>query len=128
MSSSIAADNFARWEQALLTCKPKTVAALYADNATLIPTMAQKVQTDHAGIVEYFDFFLSFHPRVSIIEEHVIEISKESYLHCGIYRFALTMQGVEQMVDARFSMLWQKVDGAWKILHHHSSRVPLPQK
>jgi len=35
------------------------------------------------------------------------------------------MEGVTQNVDARFSMVWQKIDGEWKIFHHHSSRIPL---
>ncbi len=125
MNSTLATANFARWEAALLTREPKNVAALYTGNATLLPTMAKKVITDHDGLMEYFTFFGSFLPTVSMVEEHVIEIAEQSYLHCGVYRFTLTMEGAEQQVDARFTMVWQKIDGEWKIFHHHSSRVPV---
>ena len=27
-------------------------------------------------------------------------------------------------VEARFSYMWRKVDGVWKIVHHHSSALP----
>lgn len=125
MDSALASTNFARWEAALLTREPKSVAALYADNATLLPTMAQRVITDREGIKGYFTFFETFLPSVSMVEEHVINIAEQSYLHCGVYRFQLTVEGVKQNVDARFSMVWQKIGSEWKIFHHHSSRFPL---
>jgi hypothetical protein len=125
MDASVATANFARWKDTLLARKPKNVAALYVDNATLIPTLAKKVITDLAGVEAYFTFFDTFNPSASMVEEHVVDIAEDSYLHCGVYRFTLTMQGTEQDVDARFSMLWKKTGGEWKILHHHSSRIPV---
>lgn len=116
--------NFARWQDALLSRDPHQVADLYADNATLIPTMFKKMATDRNAIVEYFTFFLSLLPGASMIQEEVIPTSDDSYLHCGVYRFKLTVDGSEQEVDARFTMVWQKVDDEWNILHHHSSRNP----
>jgi len=116
--------NFARWQDALLSRDPHAVANLYADNATLIPTMFKKMATDRNAIVEYFTFFLSLLPGASMIQEEVIPTSDDSYLHCGVYRFKLTVDGSEQEVDARFTMVWQKVDDKWNILHHHSSRNP----
>jgi hypothetical protein len=60
----------------------------------------------------------------SFVEEYVIVIANERYAHCGVYRFALMKEGTREDVDARFTMLWSKIDGVWKILHHHSSIVP----
>ncbi|UPA22915.1 DUF4440 domain-containing protein [Candidatus Peribacteria bacterium] len=116
--------NFARWQGALLSRDPHQVADLYADNATLIPTMFKKMATDHSAIVEYFTFFTSLHPEATMLQEEVIPTSDDCYLHCGVYRFKLTVDGSEQEVDARFTMMWQKVDNEWNILHHHSSRNP----
>lgn len=125
MNSSVADYNFTRWEQALLTRNPKNVAELYAENAILLPTIAREVIADKKGIEKYFTFFDTFLPSVSMVTEHVIDMAEESYVHCGVYRFKLTMQRKEQEVDARFSMLWKKIDGEWKICHHHSSRIPI---
>lgn len=117
-------ENFARWQHALLTRDPEQVADLYADNATLIPTMFKKMATDRNAIVEYFTFFLSLLPSATMKQEEVIPTSDDCYLHCGVYRFALTVEGEKQEVDARFTMVWQKVGDEWRILHHHSSRNP----
>jgi uncharacterized protein (TIGR02246 family) len=123
-TTTLSALHFAKWEAALLTRDPEQVALLYADNATLLPTMAENVITDREGVVAYFTFFETFLPTVRMVEEHVTEVTDKSYLHCGVYRFTLTIEGREEMVDARFTMLWQKIHDEWKILHHHSSRVP----
>ncbi len=124
MDSVVVSANFDLWKTALLSRKPQSVAALYTKNATLLPTMGQKVITNSEGIEAYFTFFLAFLPSVSILEEHVMDIAELSYLHCGMYRFNLTIEGETEQVDARFSIVWQKIHGEWKIFHHHSSRVP----
>lgn len=121
----IAETNFGRWAHALATKDPKNVAALYVEETTLLPTMAKQVITDRKGAEGYFTFFLSFLPSVTMVEEHVVPISDDAYLHCGVYRFALTQQGKQESVDARFSMVWKKFGNEWSIVHHHSSRIPL---
>ena len=116
--------NFQQWADALLTRDPAHVADLYASNATLLPTMAPQMITDRAGLEAYFATFTSLQPVASILEEEIAETGTDCYLHCGIYRFALTRNGQEDVVDARFSMVWQQIDGVWRILHHHSSQLP----
>lgn len=126
MDEAIAATNFARWDKALQTGDAAKVAALYAENVTLLPTLAQRIVTDLKGAEEYFVFFGTFHPRVTMLEEYVIDVSEDSYLHTGVYRFTLGPADKRETVDARFSLLWKKVEnGEWKILHHHSSRIPV---
>lgn len=120
-----ASENFARWDAALQTGDPKFVASLYAENLTLLPTMAKTVMTDYAGAEQYFAFFGSFRPTVKIMEEHTIPIFSDSYLHCGVYQFMLDRDGERKPLDARFTMMWKKNEaGEWKILHHHSSAIP----
>lgn len=125
MNASVAATNFTAWGQALLTREPAKVAALYAENMTLLPTLAAKTISTYDGVIEYFTFFLSLQPSVTMVEEHVDVIDADSYLHCGVYRFALVIDGISQTVDARFSMVWKKTSEEWRLLHHHSSRVPV---
>lgn len=122
--TTLAAQNFAKWNDALLTGIPSHVADLYAENMTLLPTMAQEIITDRKGVEAYFVFFLQLKPIAAIVEEHTVTITDTSYLHCGMYRFTLTSEGKTQDVDARFSMLWQKHGDEWQIVHHHSSRLP----
>lgn len=126
MDASLAASNFARWEAAVSSGDPKVVAALYTDNLTLLPTMAKTVMTDYAGAEKYFAFFGSFNPTVKMLEEHVVSISDRAYLHCGVYQFMLDRDGERKPLDARFTFVWvQDEQGEWKILHHHSSAIPV---
>lgn len=124
MDTKIAHENFARWDAALKTGDPANVEALYADNLTLLPTMQTKTITTREGARQYFTFFGSFHPTVEILEEFVTDVSADSYMHCGVYRFTVDgKKGAREPLDARFSFLWKKNNGVWQILHHHSSRV-----
>ncbi len=124
MNAEIATANFARWDSALQTGDPLQVVSLYADNLTLLPTMQTKTICSRTGAQQYFEFFGSFHPTVSILEQYVLPVSEESYLHCGVYRFIVdTPRGTREPLDARFSFLWKKNGAVWEILHHHSSRV-----
>ncbi len=124
MNEAIAAANFSRWNAALLTGDPSKVVDLYADNLTLLPTMQAKTISNCDGAEKYFALFGSFHPTVEILEQFVIPISAESYLHCGVYRFMVdAKKGGREPLDARFSFIWKKHGATWEILHHHSSRV-----
>ncbi len=126
MDANLSTMNFARWDRALQTGNPAIIAQLYSENLTLLPTMAKTVMTDYVGAEKYFAFFGSFHPTVTMLEEHTVPISDHSYLHCGVYQFMLDRDGERKPLDARFSMIWNKEEnGEWKILHHHSSAVPV---
>ena len=48
----------------------------------------------------------------------------DAYLHTGLYTFLTGPAESRTPVEARFSYMWRKVDGAWKIVHHHSSALP----
>ncbi len=124
MNETIAAGNFARWNTALLTGNSANIVALYAQNLTLLPTLRTKTISGRAGAEKYFEFFASFHPTVEILEQYVISVSIDSYIHCGVYRFIVdTPKGRRAPLDARFTFVWKKHDETWEILHHHSSRV-----
>jgi len=41
-----------------------------------------------------------------------------------MYTFELGDAGARTPVEARFSYVWRKEEGDWKIAHHHSSVTP----
>merc|ERR1712216_48380 len=51
-----------------------------------------------------------------------------AYLHSGMYTFELGDADARTPVEARFSYVWRKVAGNWKISHHHSSVRPAGAK
>jgi uncharacterized protein (TIGR02246 family) len=59
----IAKQNFSTWSEALKTGDPKSVAALYAENATFLPTLSSEFKKGAAETEKYFEHFLQKAPR-----------------------------------------------------------------
>ncbi len=68
--------------------------------------------------------FLKKLPDGTITADDVQRYGPNAYLHTGLYTFLTGPDEDRQPVEARFSYMWRKIDGAWKIVHHHSSAVP----
>ncbi|MFC4605720.1 SgcJ/EcaC family oxidoreductase [Rhodococcus kronopolitis] len=115
---------FTEWNDALATGNPDTVAALYAPDAVLIPTVSDEVRTDHTGIVDYFTGFLPSRPSAVIEQSVVTVLDADAAIDAGVYRFTLHENDVPKTVDARFTFVYQKQDGKWLIVNHHSSEMP----
>ncbi|WP_424216721.1 SgcJ/EcaC family oxidoreductase (plasmid) [Streptomyces sp. BI20] len=117
---------FDGWNRALRTGDPEVVAARYARDAVLLPTASARIRTDHDGIVDYFEHFLAKKPRSEKLTSVVNVLDENSAVDSGVYRFHLTdpKTGVTKPVDARYTYVYEKRDGVWKILSHHSSVLP----
>jgi hypothetical protein len=68
--------------------------------------------------------FLKKLPEGTITADDVQSYGEDAYLHTGLYTFMMGPPEDRRPVEARFSYMWRKVDGAWKIVHHHSSALP----
>ncbi|KAL7553762.1 hypothetical protein ACHAWF_017087 [Thalassiosira exigua] len=140
---------FGLWNDALATSDPKKVAARYAKNAVLLPTVSDKPRSDSTGIEDYFVNFLKnkrewkwlsfphtsvddyingnisrylhLTARGEILESHVA-IGHNTCSDVGIYEF--TMGATGDKVKGRYSFVYVYEDGEWKIDHHHSSVMP----
>ncbi|WP_030667892.1 SgcJ/EcaC family oxidoreductase [Streptomyces cellulosae] len=117
---------FDGWNTALQTGDPDKVADLYAKDAVLLPTVSDKVRTDRAEIVDYFEHFLLNKPVGKKIQTIVKVLDGNSAIDTGVYEFTLTDPdtGKKRVVKARYSYEYEKVGGTWKIQNHHSSAMP----
>jgi uncharacterized protein (TIGR02246 family) len=117
---------FDGWNTALQTGDAEKVADLYATDAVLLPTVSNKVRSDRAGIVDYFEHFLANKPVGKKIQSHVNVLDSDSAIDTGVYEFTLTDHdtGVKRVVEARYSYTYEKIDGKWLIVNHHSSAMP----
>jgi uncharacterized protein (TIGR02246 family) len=115
---------FDRWNAALQSGDSAKVTALYADNAVLQPTVSNRVRVSHAEIQDYFDHFLQAKPVGTINFREIRQVAPDAAIDSGVYTFALTQDGKVREVQARYTFVYQKVDGEWKILKHHSSAMP----
>ena len=117
---------FDQWNAALATGNADTVADLYASDGVLLPTLSAVVRSNRDQIKEYFaEDFLPKKPQGTITESHVRILDDENAAHSGNYRFSLTgKDGTKTEVDARFTYVYEKIDGRWLIVEHHSSAAP----
>lgn len=124
-AESVAEENFTRWNDALRTLDPEAVAALYARDNSFLPTLSPDFKRGTDGAREYFVHFLEKHPVGTVVEEAVQPLGDDAYLHSGFYDFEVDDgKDGRAIAHARFTYLWVREEGAWKIAHHHSSLVP----
>ncbi|OIO19557.1 MAG: hypothetical protein AUJ23_01840 [Candidatus Magasanikbacteria bacterium CG1_02_32_51] len=114
-----------KWLEALHSDEPNVIAALYADDATFLPTMSGDLKRGVSGALEYFqEDFMPSSPRGIIRELVVQEFGEEIVLLAGFYDFS-THDG-QLVVEARFTFLAKRMaEDEWKIVHHHSSYKPV---
>lgn len=112
---------FGLWNDALATEDPARVAARYSRNAILLPTVSDEPRTTAAGITDYFTDFLKNRPQ-GVIREGVTLAGPSWAEDAGVYEFTMGVDGSK--VEARYTFVYIKEDGEWKIAHHHSSAMP----
>ncbi len=123
----VALKNFDSWNEALISQDSARISTLYATDLSFLPTMSDQFVVSTRSEDKYFMHFVEQQPAGIIIEDKVQPLGADAYLHTGLYNFIImsnyTASGFSQ-VHARFTFLWRSFDGAWKILHHHSSQMP----
>ncbi|MGW0713024.1 SgcJ/EcaC family oxidoreductase [Streptomyces sp. NPDC002643] len=117
---------FDGWNASLRTGDAEKVADRYAKDAVLLPTLSNEVRSDRAGIVDYMEHFLENKPVGKKIETHINVLDSDSALDAGVYQFTLTDKntGEKSVVEARYTYEYEKRNGVWKIVNHHSSAMP----
>ena len=115
---------FDQWNAALATGDPNKVADLYAPNAVLLPTVSNQIRTNRAEIVDYFTHFLESKPQGKIDRGIITVIDPQTAINAGIYTFELIQDGQLQNVQARYTFVYQRQNGKWLIVNHHSSKMP----
>lgn len=125
-SKAQVASLFDTWNAALQTGDAQKVADLYAEDAVLLPTVSNKIRTDREGRVDYFEHFLENKPVGTKIQTVVNVLDSNSAIDTGTYKFDLTdpETGEKRVVEARYTYEYEKRNGEWKIVNHHSSAMP----
>lgn len=111
---------FNEWNSALQTGDAKKVAELYESNAVLLPTISNQVRHNHEEMEDYFVRFLAMGPKGKIDESNV-RIFDQLAINSGICTFTFN-DG--ELVQARFTFVYRWNGENWKIVEHHSSKMP----
>lgn len=117
---------FDEWNTALQTGDAQAVAERYAPGAVLLPTASAQIRTTHDEIVDYFEHFQENDPVGEKTETIVTVLDDNTAVDAGTYVFTLTdpETGEVREVAARYSYTYEKIDGDWRIVNHHSSATP----
>lgn len=108
------------WADAFNTREPERVAALYAEDALLHGTSLAPLRVGIAQIRSYFRGTST----VEFGERHDVRVADDCLLSAGHYRFSRMQDGQRIVTRARFTFVFQRREGEWKVLHHHSSAEP----
>lgn len=115
---------FERFNSALASNNPDTVAALFAPDATLLATVSNAERTSPAKIRSYFVDFLKGKP-VGRIETSTVVIDCNTAKRSGNWVFNMANANGERVdIDARYSFTYRWDGSDWKIQHLHSSVRP----
>lgn len=117
---------FDEWNAALGTGDAEAVADRYAPDGVLLPTVSKQVRTDRDGIVDYFEHFQENDPVGEKTETIITVLDRNTAVDAGTYVFTLTdpETGEVRDVEARYTYVYEKIDGDWLIVNHHSSAMP----
>jgi uncharacterized protein (TIGR02246 family) len=122
-TQQLAEDLFKQWNDALQTGSAKKVAALYAEDAVLLPTVSNLPRTTPAEIEDYFNHFLEKKP-FGTVKQRNIKKGCNKVTDAGVYDFAVISNGKKEIVPARYTFVYEYRNNQWKIVHHHSSMMP----
>lgn len=116
---------FNRWNQSLATKDADKVAANYAKEGTLLPTVKDGPLIGPEQIKPYFVTFLKQSPQGKI-DRSVIHIGCNIAYDIGLYTFEVDgdTPGSRHDVKARYTFVYVPEQGKWLIAHHHSSKLP----
>lgn len=121
ITESAVQDLFERWNQALGSERPETVASLYEPGALLLPTLSPTNRSNPEAIADYFTAFLKRQPTGKVSSRHIV-LGCNQATDAGNYRFQLHQP--DEQLDARYTFVYAFDGQQWQIVHHHSSLVP----
>lgn len=111
---------FDKWNTDLQSGDPDKLVADYAVDSVLLPTLSDHPRYTQAERRAYFVDFLAKGPTGKITEQ-TVTIGCDTAANSGLYTFTFK-DGTT--ADARFTYVYEYVDGQWLIQTHHSSMQP----
>ncbi|MBN8413361.1 DUF4440 domain-containing protein [Halomonas denitrificans] len=114
-----------RWAIAVSRGEKETLLALYAEDAILVPTVANDVREDRLARQAYFDAFLANEDLSCELGEFSRRVSRKlgTVVIGGHYVFSYLIKGDMATIPARFLFTFEEIAGEWKITGHHSSQL-----
>jgi len=117
---------FEQWIATFNTHDVDRVSQLYDQNARLLSTGGSEKPLDGRQVIH--DYFIPFFKRGdTVVFDHddAVKVFSNTAIETGYYHFNIhDPNGKADTWVSRYTFVFEKKDGNWMIVHHHSSRVP----
>lgn len=112
------------WVEAYNARDAGRIVALYAPDATFWGTRSDTLRITPPQIAAYFEESVA-NPTLRVtIDQQSIRVYGDVAFNAGTYTVSDGKSGEEVKTPGRFSFVFNKRNGQWLIVHHHSSRMP----
>ena len=114
----------AAWVEAYNARDAARIAGLYANDATFWGTRSDTLRITPQQVAAYFEESVA-NPTLRVkIDQQSIRVYGDVAFNAGTYTVTDRKSGEEVATAGRFSFVFNKRNGQWLIVHHHSSRMP----
>ena len=115
-----------QWVAAFNANDPERTVAAYTPDAFVLGTVSPGLASSAGDLRAYFGASAAARSQVKMGEWSARVLSNDAVVFAGFYEFSRPVEGKLLTAPARFSFVAVRRDGAWKLLHHHSSMRPAP--
>jgi uncharacterized protein (TIGR02246 family) len=114
-----------QWIAAFNRKDAKGMVALYAQDAVFFGTSSPVLRDKPELVWDYFKSLPTLGDAVVTLGEHHVQVFGKLAINTGYYtRSFMQQDGKTVNNPARFSFVYEKRDGKWMIVNHHSSALP----
>jgi uncharacterized protein (TIGR02246 family) len=113
------------WAETLGRADADAMLRLYDEDAVLHGTRSNVLRRGHAAIREYFaEAARTPGLKMTFAEPMQIRVYGDVAVNSGNYAVTLIENGAPRTIPLRYSFVYRRRGGEWKIVDHHSSAVP----
>jgi uncharacterized protein (TIGR02246 family) len=114
----------AQWISAFNRKSVADIVALYANDAVFFGTTSPVLRDSPDLVQDYFKSLPTLGDSTISVGDHRVQLFGDVAINTGVYTRTSTQDGKVVQNPARFTFVYQKRQGKWLIVEHHSSVMP----
>ena len=115
----------AKWAEVFTDDNPDPILALYDKEAVMWGTLSPTRRDNPEAIRDYFvKAFKALPGHKVTFGDQLIRVFGNTAINTGYYTFSFVKDGEAKSLPARYSFVYVKRNGDWKIVDFHSSKMP----
>jgi uncharacterized protein (TIGR02246 family) len=115
----------AKWAEVFVLDDPDPILSLYDTEGVLWGTISPTRRDTPDALRDYFvKAFKALPGHKVTFGDQLIRVYGNTAINTGYYTFSFVKDGNPTSLPARYSFVYVKRNGDWKIVDHHSSKSP----